>query len=859
MTALFGRAIARMLCLVAAALVASAAFAQSDKPLRGVALVIGESDYEHLPKLANPANDADAIEALLADLGFDSVRRADRSAANLKRDLDRFVEDAEGADVAVLYYSGHGIEAGGENFLVPVDADLSALDAAGEKLVALTEYVARLKATVPVAILMLDACRDNPFPKRSAVRLNPDAAAAPIGAAGLAETRGATALKPPGTSRDQSLGTVIAFAAEPGKAALDGEPGGNSPYAAAVVRHLDAMAGEEFGTVMRMVAEEVYLKTAGRQRPWINESLRRLLYFGKVAEAPAGEEGDILKERRQLLITISALPDFDRRQVETTAAAGGVPMDALYGMLRTLGADTPKDPLELDRLLRGQTEKLKQLLAERAALQSTDAEIVRLSKLADQAVAEGALKTAISLHERAKARVAELEKTVAKAEADIRARRIEFAEVFARSAEAYELNFEYIKAADDYDKAFAQVERWDDKLAWTYKRAEMSSLVNQGDFKGDHAALERGLAVGEQQLRIAEASKDRKAWRATQGGLGVILGVLGEQEQSRARLEQSLAASRLALAEYDRKAEPLDWANAQVNVARALGMLGTRTDDAALMQEGVAAYEAALEEIKRDKAPTDWASAKNNLGHALLALGNLTNDPAWLMQAADAYLAALEENTRERDPLGWAMVQANIGATYVALVERTSGFVGPEHAVEAYRAALSEFSRERMPAIWAKTESGLCSALTLVGKAKQDTAQLEEAVGACREALAINSRELAPYDWAGTQTELGQALQAIGEREKGAVHLEEAADAFRAALEVWTRESLPFGWAWVRTNLGDTLVELGRREKSRALVMEGKAALDEALEFYKASGYSDNDGDFPNRMAKAARALAEVK
>ena len=113
---------------------------------------------------------------------------------------------------------------------------------------------------------------------------------------------------------------MIAFSAEPGRAALDGDAGTSSPYAAAVLRHLGAMNGEEFGTVMRMVAEEVYLKTGGQQRPWVNESLRRLLYFGGAPAEPAGEEGEILSERRQLLLTIAALPDLDRSQIETVAA-----------------------------------------------------------------------------------------------------------------------------------------------------------------------------------------------------------------------------------------------------------------------------------------------------------------------------------------------------------------------------------------------------------------------------------------------------------------------------------------------------------------------------------------------------------
>ena len=93
------------------------------------------------------------------------------------------------------------------------------------------------------------------------------------------------------------------------------------------------MKGEEFGAVMRMVTEEVYLATKTRQRPWANESLQRLLYFGVAPEEPAGEEGLITGERRQLLLTIADLPSLERRQVETIAAEDGVPLDALYGML----------------------------------------------------------------------------------------------------------------------------------------------------------------------------------------------------------------------------------------------------------------------------------------------------------------------------------------------------------------------------------------------------------------------------------------------------------------------------------------------------------------------------------------------
>jgi len=213
------------------------------KPLKGVALVIGQSKYEHIGELANPANDAREMVKLLSDLGFDARSVSDRDAKKLKRDLERFVEDAEGADVAFLYYSGHGIESGGENWLVPVDADVSSLDHAEDSLVALSSVMDELKGVVPVTIVLLDACRTNPFPAGALVKKTPADAGAPIGAGGLTPMRGAVTIASADQPAADNLGTVIGFAAEPGRPALDGTVGANSPYAAALLRHLSAMDG----------------------------------------------------------------------------------------------------------------------------------------------------------------------------------------------------------------------------------------------------------------------------------------------------------------------------------------------------------------------------------------------------------------------------------------------------------------------------------------------------------------------------------------------------------------------------------------------------------------------------------------
>lgn len=179
----------RISVLFAALVLATTARADDKPTLNGVALVIGELKYEHISPLPNPANDARDMLTLLSDLGFDARSVSDRDAKKLKRDLERFLEDAEGADVAFLYYSGHGIEAAGENWLVPVDADLASLENADEALVALSDVMDKLKAIVPVTIVLLDACRTNPFPEGALIRKTPGEEGAPIAAGGLTPVR----------------------------------------------------------------------------------------------------------------------------------------------------------------------------------------------------------------------------------------------------------------------------------------------------------------------------------------------------------------------------------------------------------------------------------------------------------------------------------------------------------------------------------------------------------------------------------------------------------------------------------------------------------------------------------------------
>jgi len=814
---------ARLGALVMALVVfaASQAASQDAPPLKGVALVIGQSNYRHLTPLANTGNDARAVTQLLTGLGFDARSVTDRDAAKLKRDLERFAEDSEGADVAILYYSGHGIEAGGENYLLPVDADLAALEDAGERLTPLSATIEKIRQSVPVTILLIDACRTNPFPAGTLVKTEASSPGAPIGSTGLGALKGAVPIET--TQAADTLGIVIGYAAEPGHAALDGAEGANSPYAAALIRHLSAMKGAEFGTVMRMVTEEVYLKTQGRQRPWVNESLRRLLYFGAAPEEPKGEEALITGERRQLLLTIAALPDAERLQVETIAKDGGVPLDALYGVLRALGEkQMPQDPQALEKLLRDQAQKLKTMMAERKALEADDPEITRLAAAADRAIGEGAIATARQFLDQAVARVAATQGAVDEAEAKLKAKRLADATVYARRASAAGLAFDYFAASLDYETAFGLAEKWDVEKAWKYKMNAASMLQHRGYQTGDTQTLQKSIEVYRQAFTLTNRAGDPQGlWAATQYDLGNALLELAILEDSQARYEEAAEAFRATLAVYDHKAKPLDWAGVQHGLGTVLHTLGRKEQGTAKLHQAVAAYRAALTERTRERFPEGWGETMQNLGGALYAIGMRENSEIFLNEAAATLRAALEVRRSDLAPIDWAVTQYNLGLVLRSLGKLKSDPALLDDAASVLRSALDATPQTRFPVYWTKIDKAFREATRLSEDAREKQA-------ASRAGLSGDLRERDPNGWASAKYNVGIRLLALGGNELTAERLEEAIAAFHAVLEIRSRESDPQGWADAQYNLGLALYKLGRRES-------GTTRLDEAVKAFRAA------------------------
>lgn len=227
-----------------------------------VALLIGNARYAD-PALAlrNPSNDVAALGAVLEQADFTVTVLENAGRAAMSRALSDFAAKASGADIGLIYYSGHGIEMNGENFLMPVDATLASdLDVEYET-VALEKLIASLSGVGKFKLVLVDACRDNPLLGKMKRPLTRGGASK-----GLARV----------DSRDSNL--LVGFATAPGEVALDGD-GENSPYAGALVRHL-VTPSLEVEVALRAVAKDVYEATGGRQRPYITGSLFETVRLG---------------------------------------------------------------------------------------------------------------------------------------------------------------------------------------------------------------------------------------------------------------------------------------------------------------------------------------------------------------------------------------------------------------------------------------------------------------------------------------------------------------------------------------------------------------------------------------------------
>jgi tetratricopeptide (TPR) repeat protein len=223
-------------------------------PGRRVALVIGNSAYTAVARLPNPQRDAETVAAALRRIGFQTVTVAtDLSREKLINALIAFAREADNADWGLVYYAGHGIELGGVNYLIPVDARLVTDRDVELEAVPLSQVLGAVERAGKLRLVLLDACRDNPF----ASQMRRTIATRSVG-------RGLASIEP-------EAGTLVVYAAKHGETALDGDAG-NSPFVTALVKNL-AVPGVEIRRLFDLVRDDVMDLTKRRQQPFSYGSL----------------------------------------------------------------------------------------------------------------------------------------------------------------------------------------------------------------------------------------------------------------------------------------------------------------------------------------------------------------------------------------------------------------------------------------------------------------------------------------------------------------------------------------------------------------------------------------------------------
>lgn len=228
-----------------------------------VALVIGNSNYTNVSDLRNPVNDATDMTEALSGLGFTVISGFDLTKAELEAKIGEFEEQLTGADVGIFFFSGHGLQVSGINYVVPVDADLTSAASLDLAMVRLDFVQAVMERASKTKILFLDACRNNPL-------VNDLARATDIRSLEIGQ--GLAAVK-------FGVGTLVSYSTQPGNVAKDGT-GRNSPFTGPLVRQLRA-SNEDLASILMRVRKEVLISTSGQQVPWDQNSLLDRIYLRK--------------------------------------------------------------------------------------------------------------------------------------------------------------------------------------------------------------------------------------------------------------------------------------------------------------------------------------------------------------------------------------------------------------------------------------------------------------------------------------------------------------------------------------------------------------------------------------------------
>ncbi|SFI58689.1 caspase family protein [Bradyrhizobium sp. cf659] len=386
-----------------------------------VALVIGNSAYKSVPRLSNPANDATLVGGMFKKAGFDDVDvRLDLNAADMRRSLREFAGRTRDAQVAVIYYAGHGIELDGTNYLIPTDAALETDGDVLDETVALDRALFAVEPAKQLRLVILDACRDNPFAKT----MKRTVASRAIG-------RGLAKIEP------TSPNTMIAFAAKAGSTASDGDSK-NSPFAAALVERLPT-PGLDLRKAFGFVRDDVLKNTGYKQEPYVYGSLGGddvpLVAAKPVATGPQASPDSEIRRDYELALQLGTREGWT---AFLNRFPSGFYTDLAKGQLNKIAAEETRT-VAADKARQAEEEKAR-LAADRAKKAEQD-KAAAVAKAAEDArlAAEKAKQIEEAKAAAAEQRRKDAEAAVAKALADKQAAEKALADKIANDKAAAEL------------------------------------------------------------------------------------------------------------------------------------------------------------------------------------------------------------------------------------------------------------------------------------------------------------------------------------------------------------------------------------------------------------------------------------
>lgn len=367
---------------------------------RRVALVIGNSAYKSVPGLANPANDAALVGGMFKKAGFDWIDiKTDLNAVEMRKALRDFGGRARDAEVAVIYYAGHGIELDGTNYLIPTDAALETDSDVLDETVALDRALFAVEPAKQLRLIILDACRDNPFAKT----MKRTVAARAIG-------RGLAKVEP------TSPNTMVAYAAKAGSTASDGDSK-NSPFASALVERLPT-PGLDLRKAFGFVRDDVLKNTGYKQEPYVYGSLGGddvpLVAAKPAATGPQASPEDAVRRNYELALQLGTRDGWTAFLSRYTE---GFYADLAKGQLNKIAAEEAR-AAAAEKARQAEEEKAR-LAADRAKKTEQD-KAAATAKAAENAriAAEKAKELEEAKAAAAEQRRKEIEAAVAKAMAD---------------------------------------------------------------------------------------------------------------------------------------------------------------------------------------------------------------------------------------------------------------------------------------------------------------------------------------------------------------------------------------------------------------------------------------------------------